>query len=143
MTTKPKTRKAPAANGAAIDPAFAAIAEHKTLIKESSRLEESFRAARAKAEKKYGKWTPAPDSGEWPGEATTSPLYDRWNRAVYAQEQGGMRMARTKPATVAGAAAMVDHARRDLEAPSDGHYGDWVTIALKTVAAALVRMEAA
>jgi hypothetical protein len=143
MTTKPKTRKAPAANGAGVDPVFGAIAEHKALSKETDRLEESFRAAKAKAEKKNGKWTPAPNSGEWPGHATTTPLYDRWNRAVDAREQGGMRMARTKPATVAGAAAMVDHARREIEAPSDGCRGAWVTIALKTAASALVRMETA
>jgi hypothetical protein len=142
MTTKPKTRKAPAANGAAIDPVFAAIAEHEALIKASSRIEAATSAARAKAERKYGKWTLA--RNPWPGEATISPFYDRWNRAVYAREQGGMRMARTKPATVAGAAAMVDHARREIEAPSDdGYRGAWATIALKTAASALARMGAA
>src|ERR1700730_9308600 len=61
MTTKPKTRKAPAANGAELDPVFAAITEHKVLIKESDRLEDSFMTAMAKAEKKYGKWARAPD----------------------------------------------------------------------------------
>jgi hypothetical protein len=143
MTTKSKTRKAPPANGAGVDPVFAEISNYKALIKESSRFEESFRAAKAKAEKKYGKWTPAPNSGEWPGEATISPLYDRWNRAVYAREKAAMRMARVKPTTQAGAAAMVNHARREIEAPSDGHYGAWVTIALKTAASALARMGAA
>src|ERR1700731_3430068 len=61
MTTKPETRKAPAANGAELDPVFAAITEHKVLIKESDRLEDSFMTAMAKAEKKYGKWARAPD----------------------------------------------------------------------------------
>ena len=51
MTTKPETRKAPAANGAELDPVSAAITEHKVLIKESDRLEDSFMTAMAKAEK--------------------------------------------------------------------------------------------
>jgi hypothetical protein len=53
MTTKPKTRKAPAA-----DPIFAAIAEHKLLIKEFGRREDIYRTARSKAEKDRGwSWT--------------------------------------------------------------------------------------
>jgi hypothetical protein len=51
MTTNPKTRIAQAANGAELDPVFAAIAEHKALIKESNRIEESCRTLRAEAEK--------------------------------------------------------------------------------------------
>ena len=65
MTTKPKTRKAPVA---AIDPVFAAIAEHKVLTRELNRLEGSCKTARAKAEKRYGKWERTPNPGEWPGE---------------------------------------------------------------------------
>jgi hypothetical protein len=38
MTTKPRTRKAAAADGAELDPVFAAIAEHKMLSRESGRL---------------------------------------------------------------------------------------------------------
>jgi hypothetical protein len=144
MTTKPKTRNAPAAaNGAELDPVFAAIAEHKALIRESGRLSAATRAARSRAEKKYGEWIRAPNHGEWPGEATVSPFYDRWNRAGRAASKAAMRMARIKPTTPTGAAALITHVQREIEAPSDGHYGDWVTIALKTVAAALVRMEAA
>ena len=67
MTTKPETRKAPAANGAELDPVFAAITEHKVLIKESDRLEDSFMTAMAKAGKKYGKWARAPDHRSWAG----------------------------------------------------------------------------
>ena len=119
MTTKPKTRKAPAANGAELDPVFAAITEHKVLIKESDRLEDSFMTAMAKAEKKYGKWARAPDHHSWPGEATVSPFYDRWNRAGYAECKAAMRMARTKPTTLTGAAAMIDHTRREIVAGSD------------------------
>jgi len=50
MTAKQK-RKAPAAT---IDPVFAAISEHKALIRESDRLEKSCKSARAKAEKSMG-----------------------------------------------------------------------------------------
>jgi hypothetical protein len=130
------------ANGAELDPVFAAIAEHKRLIKGSNRLEDSFRTARAKAEKRYGKWIRAPNPGEWPGEAIVSPFYDQWNRADAAERKAAMRMARTKPTTTSGAAAMIAHASRELEAASDS-IEDWLPVALKTVAAALVRMEAA
>jgi hypothetical protein len=138
MTTKPRTRKAPATDGAELDPIFAAIAGHKALAKEAGRLEAAARAARNRVEKKWGEWLLAPNN--WPGEAIVSPFYDRWNLAGRAEGNAAMRMARTKPTTPAGAAAMIAHARREIEAPSDGHYGDWVMIALKTVAVALTRM---
>src|ERR1700730_13957331 len=141
MTTKPKTRKAPAANGAELDPVFAAITEHKVLIKESDRLEDSFMTAMAKAEKKYGKWARAPDHHSWPGEATVSPFYDRWNRADRAERKAAMRMARTEPATAAGVAALIAHARRVIAAGSNREdLEDWVPTALKTAASALARM---
>jgi hypothetical protein len=58
-------------------------------------------------------------------------------------------MARTPPTSPGGMAAMIAHARRELalnrvsQARFDEHYGDWVTLALKTVGAALARMAAA
>ena len=104
MTTKPKTRKAPVA---AIDPVFAAIAEHKVLTRESNRLEGSCKTARAKAEKRYGKWERTPNPREWPGETTVTPFYVRCNRAGRAERKAAMRMARTKPTTLAGVAAMI------------------------------------
>jgi hypothetical protein len=143
MTTKPKTRKAPAANGAELDPVFAAITEHKVLIKESDRLEDSFMTAMAKAEKKYGKWARAPDHHSWPGEATISPFYDRWNRADRAERKAAMRMARTEPATAAGVAALIAHARRVIVARSSEGVEDWLLTALKTAASALTRIDAA
>jgi len=46
-------------------------------------------------------------------------------------------MARTKPTTLTGAAALVAYTRRDLmDAPDP----DWPMVALKTVAVALVRL---
>ena len=136
MTTKPKTRKAPAP-----DPVFAAIAEHKALIKESARLEKSYRIARDKAEKKYGEWIMAPKCGEWPGLAIVSPLYDRWNSAEYAEHKAAIRMARTKPTTLAGVGAMIACIRREVARGSDD-VGDWLPTSLKTVGAALARMAA-
>ena len=141
MTTKPKTRKAPVA---AIDPVFAAIAEHKVLTRESNRLEGSCKTARAKAEKRYGKWERTPNPREWPGETTVTPFYVRCNRAGRAERKAALRMARTKPTTPAGAAALIAHIRHEIEAGSGReNWEDWVPTALKTVAAALARMEAA
>jgi hypothetical protein len=140
MTIKPKTRKAPVA---AIDPVFAAIAEHKVLTSESNRLEGRCKTARAKAEKRYGKWERTPNPGEWPGETTVTPFYVRWNCAGHAERKAALRMARTKPTTISGAAAMIAHIRREIEAGSEEDWEDWVPTALKTVTDALGRMEAA
>jgi hypothetical protein len=53
-------------------------------------------------------------------------------------------MARTKPTTIPGAAALIAHTRREIKAASDReNWEDWVPTALKTVADALGRMEAA
>ena len=52
-------------------------------------------------------------------------------------------MARTKPTTISGAAAMIAHIRREIEAGSEEDWEDWVPTALKTVTDALGRMEAA
>jgi hypothetical protein len=117
----------------AIDPVFAAVSEHKALIKESNRLEKSFNTAMAKAEKKHG----APTPHGWPGEATISPFYDRWNRADRAE-----RMARVEPTTISGAAALIAHTRREIVARPAERAEDWLVTALKAAASALTRMEA-
>jgi hypothetical protein len=64
MTTKPKTRKAPA-KGAELDPVFAAIAEHKRLIKESNRLEKAAKLSglRRKRSTGNGYWRQNEGSG--------------------------------------------------------------------------------
>jgi hypothetical protein len=146
MTTKPKTRKTPAAK---IDPVFAAIAEHKTMTLESDRLEKSYRTARAKAEKKHGEWigyiqrcrSGNRSKDKWPGEAIISPFYDRWSRAGRAERKAAIRMARTKPATISGAAAMIAHIRRETAGASE--IEDWVITALTTASAALTRLDGA
>ena len=53
-------------------------------------------------------------------------------------------MARTEPATIAGAGAMIIHIRREIGARSNREdWEDWIPTALKTVAGALAKMEAA
>ena len=129
------------ANGSEPDPAFAAIAEHKSLTKELNRLERSYRIARGKAEKKHGEWTPAPKPGEWPGETIVTPFYDRWTRAIDAERKAAIRMARTIPTTHAGVEAMIHHAHQAVvtdRAAREVDWRDWVPTMLKTVGAALV-----
>jgi hypothetical protein len=134
--SKPKTRKAPA-KAAAIDPIFAAIVEHKRLAMECRRLCRDARTARSHAEKKYGDPRLLPDSTEWVGWAIVTPFYDQWNRTDRAARKAGMRMARTKPTTLAGAAALVDYTQRNY---TDEDNEDWAEVALKTVAVSLARM---
>ena len=141
MTTKPKTRTAPAAKRAELDPILAAIGEHKARTKESNRLERSYRIARGKAEEKHGEWISAPKQGEWAGEATVRPFYDRWCRAIDAEHKAAIRMARTIPATHAGIEAMIYHAHQAIVTDRDVRevdWRDWVPTMLKTVGAALV-----
>jgi hypothetical protein len=116
------------------DPVLAAISEHQALVREARRLEKSYKIARAKAEKKHGEWT----QGEWPGETTISPFYDRWNRACRDESKAAIRMARTEPTTRSGAAALIDHVRCEIDRDYESAK-DWVTPALKTVVAALAR----
>ena len=185
MTTKPKTRKAPAARSA--DPAFALIDAHKARTKEWSCLYGKLSAAEFKAEKTHGArplslivWrnyeaigghelddrreeflrqpgadrkqvekefrdakareAAAKQAGvEWDHRAGIAPLREQEERALAALKRAGMRMARTKPTTPAGAGALIAYTRRDI---IEGEV-DWQMVALKTVAAALVRMEAA
>jgi hypothetical protein len=146
MTTKPKTRKAPAA---AIDPVFAAIAEHKALIREHTRCQNIFQTARAKAEKKHGiqhgvharnKLGRDQFMERLTAASADSRLeYDRWCRATDAAYKAAMRVARTTPTSPAGAAALITHTRSEIE-PTDDWQEDWVPVALKTVAGALSRM---
>jgi hypothetical protein len=49
-------------------------------------------------------------------------------------------MARTKPTTISGAAALIAHTRHEIKTGSEQDWEDWVTTALKTVADALTRM---
>ena len=132
-----ETRKATAKD----DPVFAAIAEHKAVLKEYVRCRNNSERARDQAEKKRGRslkgkalFTAAAED--------TKLEYDQFCRAERAVDKAAMRMARTTPTTQAGAAALITHTRREMGSEENWQQG-WVTIALTTVAAALTRMEAA
>jgi hypothetical protein len=142
MTTKPKARKAPAKAAAIVDPIFAAIAEHKALVQEFYLHQNNFQTARSQAEKKHGwSWTENTKrsrEGLELAAAETTPQYDLFNNASRAAFKAGMRMARTKPKTLAGVGAMINYVRREAE--NLHSLEDWSLPALKTVAAALNRM---
>ena len=183
MTTKPKTRKAPA-KIVVIDPIFAAIDAYKARTKEMSCLYDKLEEAEFEAAKTYGRrlwpligWRNYSEIGgreiddrrkeflsqpgadpkqvekefrnakareaaaeqagvEWDQRAGIAPLREQYERARLAEHRGGMRMARTKPTTMAGAAAMITYTRRDI---MKGEV-DWQMVALKTVAVALAQM---
>ena len=76
---------------------------------------------------------------EWDQREGIAPLREQEERANAAECRAAMRMARTRPMTPAGAAALITYTRRDI---IEGEV-EWQMVALKTVAAALVRMETA
>jgi putative protein kinase ArgK-like GTPase of G3E family len=139
MTTKPKTPKAQAANGAGVDPVLAAIAEHRALSKETDCLETAMWIARDQAEKRRGK--SLEEAALLTSAAEDTWLeYDQFNRAAKVERKAAMRMALTPPTSPGGMAAMISHVRRALKTDRDVAWEEWVPLALKTVAVALVRM---
>jgi len=141
MTAKPKTRKVLAANGAKLDPVFGAIAEHKVLSKETGRLQAAMGVARDRAEKKHGKSMEVAALIIAAAEDTKAE-YDQFICAAEAENKAAMRMARTPPASLGGMAAMIFHVRSALKTDPEVDWEDWAPLALKTVAAALSRLEA-
>jgi len=73
---------------------------------------------------------------EWDQRAGIAPLRKRHERASDAEQKAVMRVARTKPTTLAGEVALINYARRDISGAA------WQIVALKTAVDALVRMEA-
>ncbi|MDQ6869993.1 MAG: hypothetical protein M3178_17170 [Pseudomonadota bacterium] len=73
---------------------------------------------------------------EWEQHAGIAPLRAQCEHASAAERRAAMRMARTKPTTPAGAAALIAYTRRDI---MEGEV-DWQMVALKTAASALTRM---
>jgi hypothetical protein len=116
----------------AVDPIFAAIAEHTALSSESARLEKPYVKAWAEAVEKFG-----PITSDWQGDAPPRPLYDRWDLAERAAREAAHRMAKTEPTTFAGIEAVHDHISATRE------WAAWIPIAVKTAHAALARMRAA
>jgi hypothetical protein len=89
--------------------------------------------------------TPLPKVAERSGDVDrskdTTLEYDQFCRAANAERKAGMQLARTKPTSPAGAAAMIAHIRRGTAGASN--IEDWVITALTTAAAALTRLEGA
>ncbi|MGB6710440.1 MAG: hypothetical protein WBE85_09845, partial [Methylocella sp.] len=101
-------------------------------------------AAKKQVEKEYldakARLAAAERAGvEWDHRAGIAPLREQNERCKDAECRAAMRMARTKPVSLSGAAALIAYTRRDI---MEGEM-DWQMVALKTVAAALTRMEAA
>ena len=74
---------------------------------------------------------------EWDKRTGVAPLRQLYERTRRAETAVGRRMAKTKPTTLAGAAALVDYVRHDIEI---GEGPEWHKIALATTAAALSSM---
>ena len=105
----------------------------------SSRRASKPNVARPYAQDGKARWRAAEQAGvEWDHRAGIAPLREQYERAAKAERKAAMRMARTKPTTLAAAAALIAYTRRDI---MEGKV-DWQIVALKTVASALARMEA-
>jgi hypothetical protein len=138
-----------------VDPIFDAIAEHKAREKEFYRLRNELEEATSQAEKEHGEpppyrgallRQPGADSeqiekeyrdanerlAEWEHRAGIAPLREQLEHNDRVEQRAAMRMARTKPTTPAGAAALVEYTRRDII--SNGGLADWHMPALKTAA---------
>jgi hypothetical protein len=63
-----------------------------------------------------------------------APLRAKFKRACEAEKRASNRMIRTPVTTPAGAAALIEHVRMDME------LGDWRKVALANVAKALASM---
>ena len=74
---------------------------------------------------------------EWDKRTGLAPLRQLYERTRRAETAAGRRMAKTKPITPAGAVALVDYVRHDIEI---GEGPEWHKIALATTAASLTRM---
>ena len=149
---KPKARKASAAKSA--DPVFALIDAHKARTKEWHRMDDKLVNAECEAFETHGirpvaleglqakeKFAAAVRAGvEWDQRAGIAVLREQEERANAVVHRAAMRMVRTKPTTLAGAAALLTYlVQRDRRY---GGFEDWEFRALKTAAAALTRIGA-
>jgi hypothetical protein len=90
----------------------------------------------------HRRWENSPKTGE--NSPSLQPIHragitllrEQYERASAAERRAAMRLARTKPTTLAGAAVLIAYTRRDIMKGEE----DWQTGALKTVASALTRM---
>ncbi len=106
------------------DPIFAAIDKHRKLLKECDRLF----AAIDRAENKLKKQN----------DHHLLSLRRQYEQTLRAERAAGMQMAKMKPKTLAGAAALVAYTRVDMKL---GIGPKWHLVALATVATALAAMD--
>jgi hypothetical protein len=107
-----------------IDPIFAAIDKHRKLLKECERLFAAIDRGENTAKKQ--------------NQHNISSLRRQYERTLRAERTAGMRMAKTKPKTLAGAAALVAYTCADIKL---GIGPKWHLVALATIAAALANMD--
>jgi hypothetical protein len=106
------------------DPIFAAIDKHRKLLKECDRLFAIIDRAENTLEKQK--------------QQRIASLHRQYERTLRAERAAGMRMAKMKPKTLAGVAALVVYTRADMKL---GIGPKWHMVALATVAVALDDME--
>lgn len=110
------------------DPVFAAIEAHRKLLKECDQLYGDLDEVEiGRAKKKRMRHSAA----------ELASLQTKYERTRRAETAAGMRMAKTKPTTPAGAGALVAYVRADLEI---GVGPEWHLVALATAAKALAGM---
>jgi hypothetical protein len=107
-----------------IDPIFAAIDKHRNLLKECDRLFAVIDRNQKTLKKQ--------------NDRRLSSLRRQYERTLRAERTAGMRMAKIKPKTLAGAAALVAYTRADIKL---GIGPKWHLVALATVATALDDIE--
>jgi DnaJ-domain-containing protein 1 len=130
MKAKRKPAKAKKA-----DPIFAAIEQREKLQKIWCDLCHKLDLAEYKASKTYGG---RPDSDEraakaWDRRVGIAAQRRECDRAIEAEHRAGVRFARTKPTTPAGAGAMLAYLHTDVK----GGAIDWHPIAFATIIATL------
>ncbi len=141
MTKITSRRAVAAASAIESDLIYAAIAQHHKLIAESDRLYDELQKPKKVAEKKHGRrpW-PLEDRRNYSvmgGAKITgiAPLRQLYERTRRVEKAVAICMAKTKPTTLVGAAALLDYVRHYIEIGPN-----WHTAALATTAAALRTM---
>jgi hypothetical protein len=118
------------------DPVLAAIAEHRWLREALTCTCDKLDGAEIRAQKKCG---PCPGATRarraWDRKAGTTALRSARDRALEAERKASFRLAKLRPQTPAGAAALLAYVKADMNVSPD----DWHEIAIETVANALTR----
>ena len=138
MTKITSPRAVAAASTVGSDLVYSAIEQHRKLIAESDRLYDELQKPEKVATKKHGRrpW-PSKDRRNYTAiggseVADIVPLRQLYSPTRRVETAAAICMAKTKPTTLAGAAALLDYVRHDIEIGPN-----WHTVALATTAAAL------